>query len=58
MRKTKGIVATSIDGHNTEVEEHFKDIYENIYNSTDDNEDVERVFDKVNKGMNISHVYM
>ena len=36
IRSTKQVVATSIDGVNTNIPEHFRDIYSQLYNSVDD----------------------
>ena len=40
LRKTNTVVATSIDGVQENVSEHFKDIYSPLYNSVDDVENM------------------
>ena len=47
MRMTKPVVATAMDGKKNHVEEHFKDIYEGLYNSVDDKEKIEDLLNKV-----------
>ena len=47
MRRTKQVVATSIDGVNDNVPDHFKDIYSKLYNSVDDVENMTRVSSEV-----------
>ena len=47
MRKTRPVVATSIDGVKENVPEHFKNIYSQLYNSVDDAEDMARVSTEV-----------
>ena len=40
LRKNNPVVATSIDGVQKNVSEHFKDIYSPLYNSVDDVENM------------------
>ena len=47
MRKTRPVVATTIDGVKENVPEHFKNIYSQLYNSVDDAEDMARVSTEV-----------
>ena len=52
LRKSKQVVATSIDGVNANIPEHFRDIYSKLYNSVDDAESMAKVSidveDKIN----------
>ena len=57
MRMTKPVVATAMDGKKNHVEEHFKHIYERLYNSVDDKEKIEDLLNKVNEGINNTHVH-
>ena len=43
MRNTRQVVATSMDGVNVNIPEHFKGIYSNLYNSVDDAENMVKV---------------
>ena len=43
MRKTKKVVANSIDGVNENISEHFKDIYSDLFNSVEDAENMAKV---------------
>ena len=47
LRKTTPVVATSIDGVQENVPEHFKDIYSTLYNSVDDVENMTKVTNDV-----------
>ena len=47
MRKHKPQVAASIDGINDDISDHFKEIYENLYNSVDDKREMEVIRDEV-----------
>ena len=38
-----------MDGKKEDLEEHFKGIYENLYNSVDDKDNLENLLDDVNK---------
>ena len=57
MRKTQPIVASTMDGKKNNLEEHFKDIYGNLYNSVDDKEKILEVLNIVNDGINHTHVH-
>ena len=43
MRKTKQVIATSIDGVKENIPDHFKTIYSELYNSVDDAENMAKV---------------
>ena len=43
MRKTRQVVATTMDGVGENLPEHFKTIYSNLYNSVEDAEDMAKV---------------
>jgi hypothetical protein len=43
MRKTKKVVANTIDGVSKNISEHFKDIYSDLFNSVEDAENMARV---------------
>ena len=51
MRKTKPIVATSIDNVTEDVPNHFRDIYKTLYNSVEDTENMARVSNKVEEAV-------
>ena len=42
-RKSNTTVAASMDGVTTKIEEHFGNKYKNLYNSTDDEDELKRV---------------
>ena len=52
MRKTKGLVANSIDGVKENVPDHFKEIYSKLYNSVDDAENMAKVSSEVETKVN------
>ena len=52
MRKTKPIVATSIDNVTEDVPNHFMNIYKTLYNSVEDTENMARVSNKVEEANN------
>ena len=56
MRKSKPVVATSMDGTKHDVEEHFKNIYKELYNSVEDEEDMNSLFEKVNSELNFTYI--
>ena len=43
MRKTRSVVATSMDGVQENIEEHFRNKYQKLYNSADDSSELLRV---------------
>ena len=43
LRKTKEVVASSIDNVNENISDHFKTLYSNLYNSIDDAENMTKV---------------
>ena len=47
MRRTKPVVATSIDGEKKDIAEHFGKIYSKLYNSAEDEEEMQHVKIKV-----------
>ena len=47
MMKTKPVVATSIDGEKKGIAEHFGKIYSKLYNSAEDEEEMQHVKIKV-----------
>ena len=57
LRKSKPVVATSMDGHNEGIENHFKDIYANLYNSVDDKQNIVDLLNTVNDEINYTHAY-
>ena len=57
MRACRPVIATSMDGKKDNVEEHFKDIYKNLYNSVNDKDDMLNLFQKVNNEINCSHIH-
>ena len=46
-----------MDGKKQNIEEHFKGIYEDLYNSVDDRENITNILNNINKEINSSHVY-
>ena len=52
IRKTKVVVATSIDGEKDNIAEHFGNIYSTLYNSAKDEEEMQRVKSKVENAVN------
>ena len=57
LRKTTPTVAASIDGNSTEIEEHFRNIYKELYNSTNDQTDLEAVKKKVESDVNPGNLH-
>ena len=52
LRQTKRTVATSIDGVKENIADHFGNIYSNLYNSADDEREMESVKVKVENAIN------
>ena len=57
MRKSKPVIASSMDGRKVNIQEHFKDIYGNLYNSIEDKKNIEDILEETNSGINFSHIY-
>ena len=57
IRNTQPCVANSMDGVKVGVENHFKNIYTNLYNSVDDHEDLNMLVEQVNKKVNTYHLH-
>ena len=57
LRKSAPVIASSMDGKKENIGEHFKDVYEDLYNSVDDKENVENLLEEVNNGINFTHVH-
>ena len=55
LRKCKPVVSSSIDGKKENIQEHFKSIYKDLYNSIEDKKNVEKVLSSLNAGMINSH---
>ena len=52
LRSTKRVVATSIDGENSDIAGHFGKIYSELYNSAEDEAEMQDVKLKVDKAVN------
>ena len=57
MRKSEPVVASSIDGKKGNIEEHFKGIYEDLYNSVEDRENITKILNEINNKINSSHIH-
>ena len=57
LRKSDPCVANTMDGVTVRVDEHFKNIYSNLYNSVDDKEDLENLAEDVDKKVNFCHLH-
>ena len=57
IRKSEPCIANSMDGVTDRVDNHFKNIYSNLYNSTDDKEDLDILAKNVDKKVNICHLH-
>ena len=40
MRMSEPVVASTMEGKKEKIEEHFKDVYENLYNNVDDEDNI------------------
>ena len=58
LRKSDPCVANTMDGVTVRVDEHFKNIYSNLYNSVDDKEDLENLAEDVDKKVNFCHLHL
>ena len=56
MRKCPQITASSMDGKTHDIQEHFKSIYETLYNSVDDSGELENISEEIKNKLNSSHV--
>ena len=56
MRRCEQISSSSMDGKSENIQEHFKSIYETLYNSVDDSNELSAINDEVNLKMNASHL--
>ncbi len=54
LRISKTTVASSIDGETSDIAGHFVKICNNLYNSVEDNEEIERIKRNVNGAVNKS----
>ena len=57
MRMSQPVVASSMDGNKANLEEHFRGIYKDLYNSVDDKENILDILSDVNDGINITHAH-
>ena len=51
------LIATSMDGQNEGIENHFKDIYADLYNSVDNKQNIVDLLSTVNDEINYTHAY-
>ena len=51
IRNTRQVVATSMDGVNVNIPEHFRSIYSNLYNSVDDADNMAKVSTEVEENI-------
>ena len=56
LRKPENISVTSIDGVNKNVEDHFANIYKDLFNSVDDKEDLKSIYKTVDEKIDINSV--
>ena len=56
IRKSPEIVASSMDGVHENIQEHFKGIYSNLYNTHEDNEEMKVIEKEVCSGVNQAHL--
>ena len=57
MRNSEPCVANSMDGVRVDVDNHFKNIYSNLYNSVDDHDDLNNLVEQVDKKVNLFHLH-
>ena len=57
MRKHNTLVATSVDGVEGNISDHFKGIYNDLYNSVDDKAEMENLCAEVNEGIKFTELY-
>ena len=51
LRKVNDIVPTTIDGTKDNITGHFANVYERIYNSIDDKEEMAKIYSRVNNSL-------
>ena len=56
LRNSVQVVATSMDGVQDNIQEHFKGIYSKLYTTHDDTENVNEISEDVNSRVNQSHI--
>ena len=56
IRKCEPVTATSMDGQTENIAEHFKTIYENLYNSADDSAELEGIKMQVEERINFAEI--
>ena len=56
LRKAKPTVATSMDGKKENIADHFKNIFEELYNSADDKDDLNEVLVDVECKINVANL--
>ena len=52
MRKTKQVVASTMDGEKEDIAGHFGQIYSTLYNSAEDEDEMERIKLKIENSIN------
>ena len=52
LRRTQPTVSSVIDGNNINIESHFAKVYEKLYNSVDDAENLSRIHKRLNDSIN------
>ena len=57
LRKAPEHVSDSIDGEKEDIQGHFANIYSDLYNSTDDAADLEKVNEDINNNINFTHIH-
>ena len=56
LRRAKPTVATSMDGEKDDIPGHFKNIFEDLYNSANDKDDLKKVMDEVETKTSIANL--
>ena len=56
MRKSKPVVATSMDNENDDIPNHFKGIYSKLYNSVNDKDELEAIQSEVENNISFAHL--
>ena len=56
MRKHKTQIATSIDGVEENTPSHFKEIYEDLYNPVDDNDEMLKLKSEIDNSISYTHL--
>ena len=52
MRRTKPLVADTIDGEKKEISNHFRNIYKELYNCVNDGEEVMKIKEEIEENIN------